>query len=111
MQYNIRDKWLAICVFRNPIDNVENCNVTGNTKWKICGSKNVASKYVNLWCRERDSVGEFPLIDRIIQCKQIGRLIKDYDMWSGKDAQRMVKQLTGVANEMVGMASELGVKF
>jgi hypothetical protein len=47
----------------------------------------------------------------MIQCKEIGTLIKDYGMWNGKDAQTIVKELTGVANEIVSMASELGVKF
>ena len=106
MQYNIRDKWLAICVFRNPVEEGQNCNVTGTTKWKVCGSKSIASKYLNTWARE----GEHILI-RMIQCKEIGTLIKDYGMWSGKDAQIVVQELTGVANEIVSMASELGVKI
>lgn len=106
MQYNIRDKWLAICIFRNPVENGQHYNVTGNTKWKVCGSKTIAQKYLNMWGHE----GEY-LIIRMIQCKEIGTLIKDYGMWNGKDAQTVVQELKGVANEMVNMASELGVQF
>lgn len=51
------------------------------------------------------------LIIRMIQCKEIGTLIKDYGMWNGKDAQTVVQELTGVANDMVSMATELGVSF
>ena len=106
MKYNIRDKWLAFCIFQNPVEDGQHYNVTGNTKWKICGSKSIAQKYLNMWVRE----GEHLLI-RMIQCKEIGTLIKDYGMWNGKDAQTVVQELKGVANEMVSMASELGVKF
>lgn len=106
MNYNIRDKWLAICIFRNPVEEGQNYNVTGNTKWKICGSKSIASKYLNVWGRE----GEHLLI-RMIQCREIGQLIRDYQMWTGKDAIKVVNELTGVANQIVSMASELGVKF
>lgn len=106
MKYNIRDKWLAICVFRNPIEEGQNCNVTGTTKWKICGSKSIASKCLNTWARE----GDYLLI-RMIQPKELGRLIKDYQMWNGKDAQKVVEELTGVANQIVSMASSIGVTF
>jgi hypothetical protein len=106
MQYNIRDKWLAICIFRNPVKEGKNFNVTGNTKWKVCGSKSVAQRCLNEWLVEGDT-----LLVRMIQCKEIGTLIKDYGMWNGKDAQTIVKELTGVANEIVSMASELGVKI
>ena len=106
MNYNIRDKWLAICIFRNPVEEGQHYNVTGNTKWKICGSKSIASKYLNIWVRE----GEHLLI-RMIQCREIGQLIKDYGIYNGPDAIKVVKELTGVANQIVSMASELGVKF
>lgn len=106
MNYNIRDKWLAICIFRNPIEEGQNYNVTGNTKWKICGSKSIAQKYLNMWVRE----GEHLLI-RMIQPKELGTLIKDYGMWNGKDAQTVVKELTGVANEIVSMASNLNTRI
>ena len=106
MKYNIRDKWLAVCVFRNPVEKGQNYNVTGNTKWKVCGSKSIASKYLNTWVREGDH-----LLIRMIQCGELGRLIKDYQIWSGKDAQFVVEELTGVANQIVSMASDLGVSF
>lgn len=106
MNYNIRDKWLAICIFRNPVEEGQHYNVTGNTKWKICGSKSIASKYLNIWVRE----GEHLLV-RMIQCREIGQLIKDYGIYNGKDAIKVVQELTGVANQIVSMASELGVKF
>ena len=106
MNYNIRDKWLAICIFRNPVEEGQHYNVTGNTKWKICGSKCIASKYLNIWVRE----GEHLLI-RMIQCREIGQLIKDYGIYNGPDAIKVVKELTGVANQIVSMASELGVKI
>ena len=32
-------------------------------------------------------------------------------MWNGKDAIKVVDELKGVANQLVSMASELGVKF
>ena len=111
MQYNIRDKWLALAIYRNPVEQGQNYNVTGNTKWKVCGSKSVASKFVNMWIRESDTAGEYTLINRVLQCKDIGTLIKDYGMWNGKDAIRVVEELKGVANQLVSMASELGVKF
>jgi hypothetical protein len=47
----------------------------------------------------------------MIQCCEIGQLIKDYGMWNGKDSQTVVQELKGVANMIVSMASELGVKF
>ena len=106
MKYNIRDKWLAICVFRNPVEEGQNFNVTGTTKWKVCGSKSIASKYLNTWVREGDH-----LLIRMIQPKELGRLIKDYQMWNGKDAQKVVEELTGVANQIVSMASSIGVTF
>ena len=106
MNYNIRDKWLAICVFRNPVEEGQNFNVTGTTKWKVCGSKSIASKYLNLWVSEGDH-----LLIRMIQCGELGRLIKDYQMWNGKDAQKVVEELTGVANQIVSMASNIGVTF
>ena len=106
MNYNIRDKWLAICIFRNPVEEGQHYNVTGNTKWKICGSKSIAQKYLNMWVRE----GEHLLI-RMIQCREIGQLIKDYGMWTDEKAKTVVKELTGVANQIVSMASELGVKI
>lgn len=106
MKYNIRDKWLAFCVFRDTPEQGQNYNVTGNTKWKVCGSKSIASKYLNTWVREGDH-----LLIRMIQCGELGRLIKDYKIWSGKDAQFVVEELTGVANEIVSMASDIGVTF
>lgn len=111
MKYNIRDKWLAISVYKNPVDKGQHNNVTGTTKWKVCGSKSIASKYVNSWVTERDSNGEFPLMNRVIQCKEIGTLIKDYGMFNGKDSQKVVEELRGIANEMINMASNLGLSF
>lgn len=106
MMYNIRDKWLAICIFRNPVKKGQNYNVTGNTKWKVCGSKSVASRCLNEWLREGNT-----LLVRMIQCREIGQLIKDYGIYNGPDAIKVVKELTGVANQIVSMASELGVKI
>jgi hypothetical protein len=93
-------------VFRNPVEEGQNFNVTGTTKWKVCGSKSIASKYLNTWVREGDH-----LLIRMIQCGELGRLIKDYQMWNGKDAQKVVEELTGVANQIVSMASNIGVTF
>lgn len=111
MNYNIRDKWLAITVYKNPVQEGQQYNVTGTTKWKVCGSKSVASKFVNMWVRERDSDGKFALLDRIIQPKELGTLIKDYQMWSGKDAIKVADELTAVANEIVKMASKLNTRI
>ena len=106
MKFNIRDKWLAICIFRNPVEEGQHYNVTGNTKWKICGSKSIASKYLNMWGRE----GEHLLI-RMIQPKELGTLIRDYQMWTGKDAIKVVNELTEVANQIVSMASNLNIRI
>jgi hypothetical protein len=111
MNYNIRDKWLALAIYRNPVEQGQHYNVTGNTKWKVCGSKSIASKYCNMWIRESDTAGEYTLINRVLQCKDIGTMIKDYGIYNGKDAIRVVNELKGVANQLVSMASELGVKF
>ena len=106
MMYNIRDKWLAICVFRNPVKEGNNFNVTGNTKWKVCGSKSVAQRCLNQWLVEGET-----LLVRMIQPKELGTLIKDYQMWTGEKAKTVVKELTGVANEIVSMASNLNTRI
>lgn len=106
MNYNIRDKWLAICIFRNPVKEGKNFNVTGTTKWKVCGSKSVAQRCLNEWLVEGDT-----LLVRMIQPKELGTLIKDYQMWNGKDAVKVVNELTGVANQIVSMASNLNTRI
>lgn len=111
MQYNIRDKWLALAIYRNHVEHGQHYNVTGNTKWKVCGSKSIASKYCNMWIRESDTAGEYTLLTRVLQCKDIGTMIKDYGIYNVTDAIRVVEELKGVANQLVSMASELGVKF
>ena len=111
MKFNIRDKWLAIAVYRNPVEEGQQYNVTGTTKWKVCGSKSVASKFVNMWVREQDSNGQSALLDRMIQPRELGTLIKDYQMWTGKDAIKVADELTAVANEIVTMASKLNTRI
>ena len=64
-----------------------------------------------MWIRESDTAGEYTLINRVLQCKDIGTMIKDYGIYNGKDAIRVVEELKGVANQLVSMAAELGVKF
>ena len=111
MKFNIRDKWLAIAVYRNSVQEGQQYNVTGTTKWKVCGSKSVASKFVNMWVREQDSEGRSALLNRMIQPKELGTLIKDYQMWTGKDAVKVVNELTEVANQIVSMASNLNTRI
>ena len=111
MRFNIRDKWLAIAVYRNSVQEGQQYNVTGTTKWKVCGSKSVASKFVNMWVREQDSEGRSALLNRMIQPKELGTLIKDYQMWTGKDAVKVVNELTEVANQIVSMASNLNTRI
>ena len=111
MNYNIRDKWLALAIYRNPVEQGQHYNVTGTTRWKVCGSKSVASKFVNQWVIDKDNEGSYPLYNRVIQCKEIGWEIKSYGMWNGKDAIKVVDELKGVANQLASMASKIGVKF
>lgn len=106
MKYNIRDKWLAICIFRNPVKEGNNYNVTGNTKWKVCGSKSVARRCLNEWLVEGDT-----LLVRMIQPKELGTLIRDYQMWTDEKAKKVVEELIGVSNEIVSMASNLNTRI
>lgn len=111
MKYNIRDKWLAVSVCRNEVTGRKDFNVSGTTRWKICGSKSVASKYANAWYSDSDSLSEMPLCTRALQCKELGNLIKGFQWYNGKDAIKVVDELTGVANEIVNMAANLGTGF
>ena len=104
MMYNIRDKWLAICIFRNPVAKGVNFNVTGNTKWKVCGSKSVAQRCLNEWLREGNT-----LLVRMIQVAELKRLISDYGIYNGPDAIKVVEELTGVDKELSTSAKSNGV--
>ena len=104
MMYNIRDKWLAICIFKKPVAKGNNFNVTGDTKWKVCGSKSVAQRCLNEWLKEGDT-----LLVRMIQVSELKRLISDYGMYDGPDSIKVVKELEGVDKELGTRAKTNGV--
>ena len=104
MLYNIRDKWLAICIFKKPVAEGKNFNVTGNTKWKVCGSKSVAQRCLNEWLKEGDT-----LLLRMIQVADLKTLISDYGIYNGTDAIKVVKELTDVDKELGTRAKTNGV--